>query len=127
MRVTIVTGSMLVNGSGFEFEFEMPNGIRAIQWYEDYGEIEYIKDMPNLIITDLSPYQYLIDAFNTEDQKHKDDAIQFEIERVESLTYADHRKAEYATTEDQLDDIFHNGIEGWKASVQAVKDMFPKT
>jgi hypothetical protein len=27
---------------------------------------------------------------------------------------------------DQLDDIFHNGVDGWKATIQAVKDANPK-
>jgi hypothetical protein len=27
---------------------------------------------------------------------------------------------------DQLDDIFHNGVAGWKKTIQAVKDANPK-
>ena len=29
-------------------------------------------------------------------------------------------------TADQLDDIFHNGIDGWKATIQLTKDKYPK-
>jgi hypothetical protein len=36
------------------------------------------------------------------------------------------RKQAYPSIEDQLDDIFHNGIDGWKATIQAVKDANPK-
>jgi hypothetical protein len=36
------------------------------------------------------------------------------------------RAQEYPPIVDQLDDIFHNGLDGWKASVQAVKDKYPK-
>jgi len=36
------------------------------------------------------------------------------------------RQAEYPSWHDQLDDIFHNGLDGWKASIQAVKDKYPK-
>ena len=36
------------------------------------------------------------------------------------------RQAEYPTIVDQLDDIFHNGIDGWKATIQAIKDKYPK-
>ena len=36
------------------------------------------------------------------------------------------RAAKYPSWEDQLDDIFHNGIDGWKSTVQAVKDKYPK-
>jgi hypothetical protein len=32
----------------------------------------------------------------------------------------------YPSMADQLDDIFHNGVDGWKATIQAVKDAHPK-
>ncbi len=40
--------------------------------------------------------------------------------------YKTHRLNEYPVLADQLDDIFHNGIEGWRQTIQAVKDKFPK-
>ena len=40
--------------------------------------------------------------------------------------YSRNRAAEYPSMEDQLDDIFHNGIDGWKATIQAIKDKYPK-
>lgn len=40
--------------------------------------------------------------------------------------YQHNRAAEYPSIEDQLDDIFHNGIDGWKATIQAIKDKYPK-
>mgnify|MGYP005999256769 FL=1 len=36
------------------------------------------------------------------------------------------RASEYPSIADQLDDIFHNGIDGWKATIQAIKDKYPK-
>lgn len=45
---------------------------------------------------------------------------------VPALTYFDLRQEAYPAIEDQLDDIFHNGIEGWKTTIQAVKDKYPK-
>jgi len=36
------------------------------------------------------------------------------------------RAAEYPTIKDQLDDIYHNGIDGWKATIKKVKDKYPK-
>ena len=36
------------------------------------------------------------------------------------------RAAEYPTIKDQLDDIYHNGIDGWKATIKTVKDKYPK-
>ena len=28
--------------------------------------------------------------------------------------------------QDQLDDIYHNGIDAWKETIKAVKDKYPK-
>jgi uncharacterized protein involved in tellurium resistance len=36
------------------------------------------------------------------------------------------RAAEYPPIEDQLDEIYHNGIEAWKATIKVVKDKYPK-
>ena len=27
---------------------------------------------------------------------------------------------------DQLDDLYHNGIDGWKESIKIIKDKYPK-
>ena len=43
-----------------------------------------------------------------------------------AIAYKGQRKAEYPTIEDQLDDIYHNGIEAWKATIKAIKDKYPK-
>ena len=40
--------------------------------------------------------------------------------------YQRKRAAEYPSIKDQLDDIYHNGIDGWKTTIKAVKDKFPK-
>ena len=40
--------------------------------------------------------------------------------------YQHNRAAEYPSVADQLDDIYHNGIDGWKATIKAVKDKYPK-
>ena len=36
------------------------------------------------------------------------------------------RAEEYPSIVDQLDDIYHNGIDGWKATIKATKDKYPK-
>ena len=48
-----------------------------------------------------------------------DDAV---VDRVIS----DLRKKAYPTWQDQLDDIYHNGIDGWKATIKTTKDKYPK-
>ena len=40
--------------------------------------------------------------------------------------YQRDRAAEYPDIVDQLDDIYHNGIDGWKTTIKAVKDKYPK-
>ena len=43
-----------------------------------------------------------------------------------ALEYSRNRAAEYPSIEDQFDDIYHNGVAGWKTTIKAVKDKYPK-
>ena len=40
--------------------------------------------------------------------------------------YSRKRADEYPSIKDQLDDIYHNGIDAWKVNIKAVKDKYPK-
>jgi hypothetical protein len=40
--------------------------------------------------------------------------------------YQRQRAAEYPSYADQLDTIFHQGLDAWKAEIQAIKDKYPK-
>ena len=40
--------------------------------------------------------------------------------------YQRDRAEEYPTWKDQLDDIYHNGLDAWKATIKATKDKYPK-
>ena len=40
--------------------------------------------------------------------------------------YKQKRELEYPEIVDQLDDIYHNGIEGWKTKIKTIKDKYPK-
>ena len=40
--------------------------------------------------------------------------------------YKEKRKAEYPAIEDQLDTIYHSGVAGWKTTIKAIKDKYPK-
>ena len=44
----------------------------------------------------------------------------------EANGYKEARQMAYPSIEDQLDEIFHNGIDSWKAIIQQVKDDNPK-
>ena len=43
------------------------------------------------------------------------------------VSYTDARRAEYPPIEDQLDKIYHSGIDAWKADIKVIKDKYPKT
>jgi len=40
--------------------------------------------------------------------------------------YQRDRAKEYPSIADQLDDIYHNGIDAWKATIKTTKDKYPK-
>jgi predicted lipoprotein len=56
--------------------------------------------------------------------------VDTEIKRLQTEydnnDYQRNRKAEYPSIADQLDDIYHNGIDGWKATIKTTKDKYPK-
>jgi hypothetical protein len=45
---------------------------------------------------------------------------------VDPDTYKYQRAAEYPSYADQFDKIFHEGIDAWKAEIQAIKNKYPK-
>ena len=45
---------------------------------------------------------------------------------LENDSYKSQRKAEYPSIEDQLDTIYHSGVAGWKTTIKAIKDKYPK-
>ena len=59
-----------------------------------------------------------------------EEAIETERLRLQAeydaLAWKRNRKAEYPTWQDQLDDIYHNGIDAWKATIKITKDKYPK-
>lgn len=40
--------------------------------------------------------------------------------------YKINRANEYPSIEDQLDTIYHSGVAGWKTTIKAIKDKYPK-
>jgi hypothetical protein len=45
---------------------------------------------------------------------------------VAANAYKEQRAMAYPSIPDQLDQIYHEGIDAWKATIQAVKDRYPK-
>ena len=46
---------------------------------------------------------------------------------ITTKSYAELRKEEYPSIEDQLDKIYHSTLTAWKADIKAIKDKYPKT
>ena len=59
-----------------------------------------------------------------------DSEITAEMTRLDTVyaneKYKRDRAAEYPSIADQLDDLYHNGIDGWKATIKTTKDKYPK-
>ena len=77
---------------------------------------------------------FMSDSYdNTEYQQFANDIYEKGIGIVEGAdyvgvtTYTEARKAEYPPIVDQLDKIYHSGIDAWKADIKVIKDKYPKT
>ena len=46
--------------------------------------------------------------------------------KIQEIEYMDKRASEYPSIVDQLDDIYHNGVAGWKKTIKTTKDKYPK-
>ena len=46
--------------------------------------------------------------------------------KINETQYQRDRSKEYPSIVDQLDDLYHNGIDGWKATIKITKDKYPK-
>ena len=73
------------------------------------------------------------DPDNSDYQQFVDDIYTNGIGIVEGAdyvgvtTYTEARAAEYPPIVDQLDKIYHSGIDAWKADIKVIKDKYPKT
>jgi len=72
----------------------------------------------------------VITVWNSEETQPTDAEITAEMEKLQAeydaKQYARDRAAEYPSIPDQLDDIYHNGIDAWKATIKVTKDKYPK-
>ena len=61
-----------------------------------------------------------------------DEVVAFRINELENpnqepkITYVQKRLSEYPPIAEQLDKMFHDGFDAWKAEIQAIKDKYPK-
>lgn len=52
------------------------------------------------------------------------DAKQKELQAIQD--YQSKRVAEYPSIPEQLDKIYHSGVDAWKTEIKAIKDKYPK-
>ena len=63
---------------------------------------------------------------NITNQQILDKQAEFQAD-YDAKQYQRDRAKEYPSIADQLDDIYHNGINAWKATIKVTKDKYPKS
>ena len=87
----------------------------------------------NIIKRKSDNRQFSNDSTNADYQQFVEDVVGIGTTCVEgpivgvTTAYDIARKAEYPPIEDQLDKIYHSGVNAWKADIKAIKDKYPKT
>ena len=67
------------------------------------------------------------DKIETKPTEEEIEAKLAELQYQEEVNvYQEKRKLEYPNWEDQLDQIYHSGVDAWKADIKAIKDKYPK-
>jgi hypothetical protein len=68
-----------------------------------------------------------LDSEQTEPTKSE---LSTEVTRLQGIydnnKYQRDRANKYPSMADQLDDIYHNGVDEWKKTIKVVKDKYPK-
>jgi hypothetical protein len=73
---------------------------------------------------DDDSFVHLLPAGSVQITDEEADAIT--ASKVVPLTYQELRAAAYPSIADQLDKIYHEGIDAWKTTIAAVKQEYPK-
>ena len=90
------------------------------------------EDLYSILNTELN-CMIPVDSDNSDYQQFKKDVVGIGTTCVEGadvetqISYVDARVAEYPPLQEQLDKIYHSGVNAWKADIKAIKDKYPKT
>ena len=87
---------------------------------ETFNSVQTDKTVPSF--TDTQILKFVNGDFVVEDSQSKID----KKEKWVAQEYARNRASEYPALADQLDEIYHNGIDSWKAVIKVTKDKYPK-
>jgi len=89
-------------------------------------------------LTEINPeikYTYLAEDYETlqilsDHEKPTKEAIESAKvkaqQKIDDSYYKIQRASQYPSIQDQLDMLYHQGIDGWKAEIKKVKDAHPK-
>ena len=75
---------------------------------EDINTIEWLNGTTPIPVADIEAKMVEVQAEYDANQYQRD------------------RQKEYPSIAEQLDDIYHNGIDAWKATIKITKDKYPK-
>ena len=87
------------------------------------------KAYPSIVTLDDSFKTYGLDKDGNKItlEQSKIDTARSEIDTAyTAVKYQRDRAAEYPSVVDQLDLIYHSGIDAWKAKIKETKDKYPK-
>ena len=85
------------------------------------------KAYPNVTLIDDKLGAFEDDKSITLEQS-KIDTARIEINKAAAATKYQRDRAEaYPSWQEQLDKIYHSGIDAWKADIKAIKDKYPKS
>ena len=96
----------------------MSNVVKAILKINPNAQVSVKDDDVNEIIWEngTTPISKSDIETKVNELQADDDAKQYQRDRAK----------EYPSIADQLDDIYHNGIDDWKATIKITKDKYPK-
>tara|TARA_R110002020_G_scaffold459391_3_gene677376 strand:+ start:3466 stop:3783 length:318 start_codon:yes stop_codon:yes gene_type:complete len=96
---------------------------KCVLGHSDQGSANSIqtdKSIPK--VTDIQILKFENGDFVVEDSQELVD----KKAKYVAQEYARNRAKEYPAITDQLDEIYHNGIDSWKAVIKVTKDKYPK-
>ena len=100
--------------------------VRALMFYSPLAKwfIKEDADPLNMNYTDIE----WMDSFYTMPTEEKLLDLIDQAKRADQsdISYQIERRNSYPSVEEQLDYIFHNGVDAWKARIQSIKDKYPK-
>jgi len=101
-------------------EINSNNQVMGYSDSETFNSVQTDKTVPSF--TDTQILKFVNGDFVVEDSQSKID----KKEKWVAQEYARNRASEYPALADQLDEIYHNGIDSWKAVIKVTKDKYPK-